>query len=287
MIEMNAYDPPMKIRSFVIPGCLTVVGLAFSHFASADDAEDKVRGWRSASGTIIKGELIAVRDGKAIIRPETKLIEAPLSQLAKSDRELALAWEKKQIKILADREEADLLLAKSKPMGKALIDRTLIRKGKGLVPYNVKNTSKLDYLLVYVTSEGLTGDVDTLNRLYKRLKNRYDNFEFVAIAFGDSSEEVKDTFLEAGVEFPVSPPNMLRSEGAEFLRQLYSRKVAPQIAILDSSGQIVSDSYREADAEAKERAKKSGGEVKAPKQDLKKPLDDFQKLLRDSYSTGE
>lgn len=273
----------MKIRSFAVPGCLAILSGAFLHLASADD---NVREWRSSSGKVVRGELIAVRDGKAIIRPETKLIEAPLDKLAQSDREFAEAWGKKQEKLLADRAAADLLLAKTTPFGKALIGSTLIRKGKGLVPYEVKNISKLEYLLVYVTADGSTSDVDTLNRLYKRLKNRYDNVEFVAISYGESSEKVKEIFVDAEFDFPVAPPNMLRSEGTEMLRQLYSRKIAPQIAVLDSNGQIVSDSYRAPDPDAKERAGKDK-EWKGPKQDMKQPITDLQKLLRASSSKDE
>ena len=273
----------MKFRPFTLSGALT---LALGAFYSVASADDNVREWRSASGAVVKGELIEVRDGKAIIRPATKLIEAPLDKLAQTDQEYVTAWAKKQERILADRAEADLLLAKTKPLGKALIGRTVIIRDKQLVPYEVKDVSMLDYVLLYLTQEGVTNDVDTLNRLYKRLKSRYDNVEFVAMSFGKTTAEANQTLVDAGVEFPIVPQNFLNSEGAEALSQLYTRKIVPQIAVIDAAGQIVADSYLAPDPDAKP---KKGKEVEwtGPKQDMKQPIEDLQKLLRATSKAGE
>lgn len=279
----NAYVPCMKIRLVATSRGLVLAGLAFCHSAFADD---EVREWRSTNGKSVRGELIEVRDGKAIIRPETRLIEAPLIKLAETDREIAIAWGKKQERIQADRAAADLLLAKSKPLGKALIGSTLIAKGKSLVPYELKNISKIEYVLLYLILPTTTGDVDNLNRLYKRLKNRYDNFEFIALASAKTTEEATALFIEAEIEFPVVLPNRLNGEGAQPLSQLYSRNVAPQIAVIDADGRIVSDSYRAQNPDDKKRGKE--GEWTGPKQEMKQPLSDLQKLLRGaSKGTGE
>ncbi|MCB1094994.1 MAG: hypothetical protein R3F19_15460 [Verrucomicrobiales bacterium] len=266
----------MKFRFITLSQALILGSGAWLSAASADDT---IREWRSASGSVVRGELIEVRDGKAIIRPETKLIEAPLDKLAQADQEYAAVWAKKQERIIADRAEADLLLAKTKPLGKALIGRTVTIRDKQLVPYEVKDVSKLDYVLLYLTQEGVTNDVDTLNRLYKRLKSRYDNVEFVAMAYGKTTTEANQALIDAGVEFPIAPQNMLNSEGAEALTQLYARKVVPQIAVIDAAGQIVADSYRAPDPDAKKKEGKSG-EWTGPKQDLKEPVAELQKLLR-------
>ena len=274
----------MKTRTALFAGCLAAAGWTFTPVILADE-DNEVREWRSLSGKVIKGELIGVQDGKAIIRPETKLIHAPLHKLRESDRDFAEAWAKKQERLLADRAEADLLLAKSKPLGKALVGNTVKVQGKSIVPHTIKDISKVQFVLVYYSKAGAAGDVDSLNRLYKRLKNRYDNVEFVAIASTNSTAEADEFFIDAGIQFPAVRPNKLKGEGSRPLTQVFSRRVVPQIIVIDSTGKIVSDSYRAPDPEDKRQAS-SDGQWRGPKQDLKQPVEDLQKLLR-AVSKGD
>ena len=73
----------MKTQSARIAFRLASAGCLLTAVVVADENS---REWRSSSGKVVRGELVAVRDGKAIIRPETKLIEAPLDKLAETDR---------------------------------------------------------------------------------------------------------------------------------------------------------------------------------------------------------
>ena len=93
--------------------------------------DDSIRSWRSTGGKTIQGELVEVRDGKAIIRPAVKLIEAPLDKLSQTDQNFVRDWQKEREKELEARKEADQLLARSRPLGKMLIGRTVIGKGQG------------------------------------------------------------------------------------------------------------------------------------------------------------
>lgn len=215
----------MKTPSTLIFGALALAGCTC--LLSVSVADD-VREWRSTNGKSVRGELIGVRDGKAIIRPETKLIEAPLSKLRETDREYVIKWGKRQEKFMADRAEADLLLAKSRPLGKALIGRTVIVNGRSVENFEIKNISKIEYVLIYFAREDAIRHIDELNRLYKRLKNRYDNFEFIALIVADTKAENDAVLVGEKVQFPAVRSGSLNTDDTKMLSQLYQRQIVPQ-----------------------------------------------------------
>jgi hypothetical protein len=272
----------MNTRALLFTLAVLAICLGPVQHAPAQDG-DKVRNWRSTNGKSIRGELIEVRDGKAIIRPATKLIEAPLDKLTQTDREYVEAWKVENEKLMKERAEADQIIAQQKPLGKALMGRTVIVKGKKVENYKVENIGKLKYVLLYRATDESNQHVDELNGLYRRLKSRYDSVEFIAIAYGKNAEKCDAFLINNEIKFPAVRMSSLNIQGVQPITQLFDRTVVPQIAVIDASGKIVSDSYNAPDPE-KEKKRRNGkdGEWTGPKQDYKRAIDGIVKLLRDA-----
>ena len=274
----------MKTRAF-----LSALGILFLCSGTTRIAfGDEVRNWRSTNGKSIRGEIIDVRDGKAIIRPATKLIEAPLDKLVQSDREYIEKWQVEHERRKKELEQAEIMIAMQKPLGKALIGRTVIVKGRKVEQYKLKNVKKLKYVLLYRATPETNKHVGQLNKLYKRLRGRYDNFEFIAIGYGRSAKEADDFLLENEIEFPAVRMTSLNRQGVEPIAQLFDRPIVPQIAVIDASGKIISDSYVPEDPANRRKKKNSNdNEWTGPNQNYNTPMDDIAKLVRDAAKVAK
>ena len=134
-------------------------------------------------------------------------------------------------------------------------------------------------MLLYFFNDETAKHAEDLTRLYKRLKGRYETFEFIALPYAEKSAEADELLIEHKINFPAVRRASWNGQGAEPIGKVLNRGVIPQIAVIDVEGNIVSDSYMAPDPD--EDGGKNG-QRSVPKQDYERPQKEIQKLLRDA-----
>ena len=234
----------MKVMNFLplATSAAAAIGLLCPSIASSQE-----RTWTSTSGSTMRGEIVGVKDGKALIRPVTPAKPIPISSLSKRDQEFIENWQKEEAERLKTAKAIDLERHMNTPLLKAVKGNLQKMEDEKLVAYEIPNPGKLSLIAVYYTANKWEGKkvsnpaMKDLSKLYRRLVRRYPHFEMVLFPFDERETDLIEFMEEEEILFPTLKHAEVMKESGMALRATFGGSF-PVLMLLDREGKVLVNS---------------------------------------------
>ena len=233
-------------KSISPPTCVSAALALALLFPVSLQSEDRT--WTSTTGSTMRGEIVGVKDGKALIRPVTPPKAVPISSLSKRDQEYIEQWQKDEAERIATARAIELERHMNTPLLKGLKGNLQrLDEDDKLVPYEPRDPGKLNLIAIYYSAATWDGKqvpnpvLKDLSKLYSRMLRRYSHFEVVLYPLDTRETDVINFMKEEKITFPVMKHSEVMKEAGMAVRQPFPGTI-PALILLDRTGKMLVNS---------------------------------------------